>query len=514
VSRPVEEGEIDMSDEREAKLIASAQVQLPDLDGLVDGASTTVLDERRLEATYYDTAELDLARWGITLRHRSGEDGPPWTLKLPGGQSGPALVRRELTFDGSPSSVPAAARDLVRAHLRSRRLVRVARLHTDRSPLEIRDPAGQRLAEIVDDRVTVHQGPEQTGEFREVEVEVLVSGRVGDQLLAGAVDRLLAAGCSTDPPIPKVVRALGQRALEPPELTVRPVRRKATVVELIRHALARSVLQMIRCDPGVRLGEDPDDVHQFRVATRRLRSDLHTFAPLLEPGPLQELRDELRWVGAAVGAVRDNDVLAQRLRSQAEELPEPDAAGVQPLVSLLAGQAAAARAAMLRALRSRRYVALIDTLIATANEPPIRPERAARADQPARRAAARYVRRPWRRLRDAIASLDDDPPDSALHNVRILAKRCRYAAEAVAPGAGRPATRFAAAVADLQTVLGDHQDTIVAEAWLRNAAATTFEGALAAGELILLQRWQRARLRAGWPTAWKTASAKDLRSWL
>jgi CHAD domain-containing protein len=380
--------------------------------------------------------------------------------------------------------------------------------------VEIRDPAGPRLAEIVDDRVTVHQGREQTGELREIEVEVLVPGRVGDQVLAAAVDRLIAAGCSADPPIPKVVRALGQRALEPPELTVQPVRRKGPVVQLIRHALVRSVVQMIHHDPGVRLGDDPEDVHQFRVATRRLRSDLHTFASLLEPGPVQELRDELRWLGSVVGAVRDGDVLAERLRSQAEELPDPDVGGVQPLLSLLASQAAAARATMVRALRGRRYVALLDRLVVMANEPPIRPDRAARADQRAGRAAARYVRRPWRRLRDAVAGLGDEPPDSALHNVRILAKRCRYAAEAAAPAAGGPAVRFAAAVADLQTVLGDHQDAIVAEVWLRNAAATTPAGAVAAGELILLQRWQRARLRALWPATWKAASAKDLRSWL
>jgi CHAD domain-containing protein len=503
-----------MSDEREAKLIASANVRLPDLDGLVDGASATGLTERHLDATYYDTADLDLARWGITLRHRSGEDGPSWTLKLPGDQTGPALVRPELTFDGPPSSVPAAARDLVRAYVRSRRLVRVARLRTDRLPLEVRDPAGQRLAEIVDDRVTVHQGREQTGEFREIEVEVLVPGRVGDQLLAGAVDRLIAAGCSADPPIPKVVRALGQRALARPELTVQPVRRKAPVVELIRHALAQSVIQTIRCDPGVRLGEEPEDVHQFRVASGRLRSDLHTFAPLLEKGPLQELGDELGWLAAAVGPVRDHDVLAERLRSLAEELPEPDAAGVQPLLSLLASQAAAARVVLLRVLRSRRYVALLDRLVATANEPPIRPERAARADERAGGAAARYVRRPWRTLRDAVAGLDDDPPDAAPHDVGILAERCRDAAEAVAPAAGRSAARFAAAIADLQAVLDDHQDTIVAEGWLRNAAAATPEGAVAAGELILLQRWQRASLRAQVPAAWKAASAKDLRSWL
>ena len=65
---------------------------------------------------------------------------------------------------------------------------------------------------------------------------------------------------------------------------------------------------------------------------------------------------------AAVGAVRDNDVLAERLRTQAGPLPEPDAAGVQALMGLLAAQADTARAAMLSALRSDRYLTLLDAL--------------------------------------------------------------------------------------------------------------------------------------------------------
>ena len=500
-----------MTIEREAKLTASTQVQLPNFDGLVDDVSVATLAERHLDAVYYDTAKLDLARWGITLRHRSGEGGPPWTLKLPKGQDRQALIRRELTFEGPLSAVPAAARELVSAFVRSRPLTRAARLGTNRSPLELRDATGQRLAEIVDDRVTAYQGPGRPNEFREIEVEVFAQGRVGDRLLKAAVDRLVAAGCRADPPIPKLVRALGSRALEPPELIVPPVARKAPLGQLVRHALARSVAQILIHDPGVRLGDDPEDVHQFRVGIRRLRSDLRTFMPLLEPAPLRELRDELRWLGTVVGAVRDGDVLAERLRTQGQSLPEADAPGVQLILSLLASQADSARTAMLLALRSPRYLALLDALIKAANEPPIRAERAEQAKRPASHVAAEFVHRSRRRLTEAVASLDDDPTDPALHNIRILAKRCRYAAEAVAPVVDQ-AARFAAAIADLQTVLGEHQDAVVAETWLRKSAVTAPDGALAAGELVLLQRFQRARMRAEWPKTWKTVSAKKLSS--
>src|SRR5438270_9984942 len=82
---------VEVTSEREAKLIASSDLRLPDFDGLVAGASATALAEQDLDAVYYDTAQLDLARWGVTLRHRPGEDGPPWTLKLPGSQNGAAL---------------------------------------------------------------------------------------------------------------------------------------------------------------------------------------------------------------------------------------------------------------------------------------------------------------------------------------------------------------------------------------------------------------------------------------
>src|SRR5438874_10214034 len=88
--------------------------------------------------------------------------------------------------------------------------------------------------------------------------------RAGDRLLAAAVDRLVGAGCRAEPPVPKVVRALGSRALEPPELVVPSLRRHASLERLVSHAVARSVTEILRHDPGVRLGDDPEAVHQLR----------------------------------------------------------------------------------------------------------------------------------------------------------------------------------------------------------------------------------------------------------
>ena len=503
-----------MPPELEAKLIAPDELRLPDLSGLVKAATAGRLPDRHLEATYYDTADFGLVRNGITLRYRCGEDGPPWTVKLPEASSRAALLRREVSFDGAPGRVPSQAADLVRAYTRSRPLVCVAHLKTDRTPVEIRGPDGGRLAEITDDRVTVYgERGQQTGGFREIEIELCDQGPVGRRLMRAAISRLVAAGCQAEPPIPKVIRALGQPASGPPDVVVPPIGADATVSTLIRYATSRSVTQILRHDPGIRLGEDPEDVHQFRVATRRLRSDLRTFAPLLDPEPASEVRGRLRLLGAKAGAARDTDVLADRLKAKAEVLPEQDAAGVGQLLHRLDDQAREARSALLQELRSPDYDQLLDTLVVIAARPPIAAEPPGLAGQRAADLAVGLIRRPWRRLKRAAKALGKRSPDPQWHAVRIRAKQCRYAAEAVAPVCGHQATRFAAAVAAVQEILGDHQDTVVAEAWLRNAGAGVSPACIAAGELIAAERLERARLRSRWPKVWKRASAKKLRRW-
>ena len=279
--------------------------------------------------------------------------------------------------------------------------------------------------------------------------------------------------------------------------------------DVVSHAVARSVAQIIRHDPGARLGTDPESVHKLRVAARRLRSDLHSFSPLLDAQRLAPVRAELSWLGGVVGAVRDTDVLGARLR----ELHDVDTPGFAMLMSRLDCEAAGARDAMLEALRGARYLELLDTLVVVAAAPPFVKRRPFTRRSSAK-IAAKIARKPWRRLVDAVDALDPHPSDGDLHKIRILAKRCRYAAEAVAPLAGPKAASFASAVADLQTVLGDHQDTVVAECWLRSVVPASPAERTAALELIALEQRLRIELRAKWPAVWRAASSKSLRSWL
>ncbi|MDQ1373393.1 MAG: hypothetical protein QOJ09_731, partial [Actinomycetota bacterium] len=158
-----------------------------------------------------------------------------------------------------------------------------------------------------------------------------------------------------------------------------------------------------------------------------------------------------------------------------------------------------------------RYADLVENLVHAAGAPRLTPE----AADVARRVLPEVVRRPWKHLESAVAALGDAPADALLHEVRIRAKRARYAAEAVAPVIGKPATQLASALADVQSVLGDLQDAAVAEDWLRAAAASSRGSqAVVAGQLVAIQHQEMERSRRRWRTAWKAAAKKSLRSWL
>jgi CHAD domain-containing protein len=499
----------ELSTEREAKLLAPPGLGLPNLDELVPGTRAVTRPVRRLDAVYYDTADLRLARSGITVRHRSGESGPAWTVKLPDRGSASDLVRREIRFEGPPDRVPDPAAELVLASTRTLALQRVARLTTVRRPIEIRDGGGQLLAEVVDDTVSVSQELGQVGRFREIEVELHINGADGQRVLDAALSRLIGAGCDAEAPLPKLVRALGEPATRAPDVVVPPLPEEATVIDLVRHSTARSVAQIIRHDPGARLGGDDEEVHKLRVATRRLRSDLHSFSSLLDETRIDPLRAELSWLGETIGAVRDTDVLTLRLTSRLASLADGHASGADRLMSLLEQEAAVARDAMMSTLREKRYLRLLDALVALAAAPPLLEIRNV-SRRKSRKVAIKTMEKPWRRVVEAVGALGRDPSDDKLHHVRVLAKRSRYAAEATAPLLGPDAVRFASAVADLQTVLGDHQDTVVAEEWLLRAAAQAPEVGDIVHQLIAVERSRRAALRAQWPAVWQIAVAKEL----
>ncbi|MDQ6909525.1 MAG: CYTH and CHAD domain-containing protein [Actinomycetota bacterium] len=498
--------------EREVKLGAWAGFSLPDLNDVAEGITAKARPERALRAVYHDTADLRLARWGVTLRHRSGE-GSGWTVKLPEGEEGPALVRREVNRDGAAGRVPAAAHDLVRAYIRNAPLVAVAQMRTRRRAVELSDVEGQPVAEVVDDEVSVLHGGRVAARFREVEVEV--TERAGPEMLDAVIARLRDAGAGAPDPTPKLVRALGARALGPPELAPVPLDDEPSMAEVVRAAIVNSTTRILRHDPGIRIGDDPEDVHQARVGTRRLRSDLRTFSPVLNEEWLGPLRDELRWLAGALGAVRDADVLAERLRRQADALPARDASGLAPLFRKLAAERERGGEELLAALGSERYIALLDRLVVAAQDVDTLDMFRAEAALPAKEMLPELVARPWRHVNKAVGELGKEPAPEDLHQVRIRVKRARYAAEAAAPVIGKRAKSFAKALADAQGVLGDHQDAVVAEDWLRHAVVRAGAvQAMAAGELIAVQRAEAAACREEWPAAWRALDRKKLRSWL
>src|SRR5687768_9274149 len=181
---------------------------MPPLDGVVDGVVARPIKERKLDATYHDTPDLRLARSGASLRHRMG-DSQPWTVKLPEGNGGPEMLRREISFEGAAAAMPPEARSLVGAYVRSSSLTPVARLKTVRNGLELL-VGDVVVAEVVDDEVSVYHGRRLASRFRELEVEVQPDAPA--DLLPAVVRVLRSAGASEPQALSKVARALGPRA--------------------------------------------------------------------------------------------------------------------------------------------------------------------------------------------------------------------------------------------------------------------------------------------------------------
>jgi CHAD domain-containing protein len=399
----------------------------------------------------------------------------------------------------------------VQALARKAPLQLAARLNTARHRVMLRDRDGEQIAELVDDEVSVLDGVRLAARFRELEVEF--ADAASDGLVERVAGRLRVAGAGDPEQIPKIVRALGPRALDPPDL-VEPAELDfaSTPREVLRAAVASSTKRLVANDPGVRLGDDMEAVHQARVATRRLRSDLKTFRRVVDPDWDAVLREELKWLGSLLGAVRDDDVLLERLEGRVDDLPGSDRDAGTRLLESLRDHRARARAELLDALRSERYLLVLDRLLAAARDIPPGGE-AVDLDLE----LGDLVRKPWKKLRKAVRKLDDDPPDEELHAVRIRAKRCRYAAEAVVPAVGKQAKKFAAAVEEVQEVLGEHQDAVVAGRWLRAHASDgggRVENAFVAGELAAREDAAAAESRAEWPASWKRAKRASLRRWM
>jgi CHAD domain-containing protein len=296
--------------------------------------------------------------------------------------------------------------------------------------------------------------------------------------------------------------ANGPRSIEEVRSQLDPVAHLegTTALDLLRRTMARSTVRLVAQVPIVELGEDPEGIHDTRVAARRLRSDLRTFGPLLDPAWSKPLRAELGWVGALLGRVRDPEVLIARLGVRIEAIADPGIAAGKMLLDDLELQRVGARRRLLESVGSARFGKLIDRLVEGATEP--RSVDGGTAD--AADTAGTLMSRPWRRLLRAAGRLGPEPEDDDLHGLRIKVKRVRYAAEAFSPAFGTRADRFAAAARKLQDLLGEHHDAVVSLAWLtaNGIGADDTSVAFAAGRLAEHESVERDRHRDAWRKGW------------
>lgn len=300
------------------------------------------------------------------------------------------------------------------------------------------------------------------------------------------------------------------------------VRLKDPARVAVRHHMATHGCVLLEQEQRVR-ADAPDSVHKMRVAARRLRSGLRTFRPLVDPTWAGYLSEELRWLANSLGALRDREVLLARLERDISALP--DWAAKEPTLAHVRAELGrgldTARGDALEALDSPRYQALVAALLEAAAKP--RTTRV--ADRSCRKALPPLVGKAFGRLARDCADLRLDPPqvaitaesDDAWHEARITGKKARYAAEAVEPVFGKPATKLASALTRVTEALGEHQDAaIAADAVLElgRAAGVSADVALTLGVLHGVQREAVRAARADFVAIWPEVSAKRLRGWL
>ncbi|MFJ8444854.1 CHAD domain-containing protein [[Kitasatospora] papulosa] len=503
----------DSKREVERKYEATPETRLPDLTRAA-GVSTVVhrgLSE--LDAVYYDTVGLRLAADSLTLRRRTGGGDAGWHLKIPVSADVRDEVRAPLT-----DALPPALGDLLRSRVRRTPVVPVVRILSARDVHHLLDADGALLAELSIDEVLAErltgEGHGTTSAWTEIEVELADDA---DPALLDAVERRLRkAGVRPAAAPSKLSRALAETAPDEPRRTKRRTPSPRTAGDHVLAYVRRQVAALVELDPAVRR-DLPDSVHRMRVATRRLRSAFRTYRKVLDRGVTDPLRDELKWLAAELGVDRDQEVLDARLGSRVAALPETLVLG--PVDARLRLTSVARRSGSRRravsALDTERYLTLLDALDGLLADPPLRP---AAARKP-RDVLPRAVLREYERLATRVGKALDLPPgeerDIAMHEARKAAKRVRYAAEAARPALGRPAKRFAERMKSVQSVLGDHQDSVVARDALRTLAAQAHGAGESAFTWGLLYGREEATARARereLPEVWARASRPGLRA--
>jgi triphosphatase len=475
------------------------------------------------EDRYLDTGDWLLYRAGVALRLRADEARVRLEAKSIRSASDEALERLEWAQDAPPGDPPwsgglpeGPVETLLRplATLRvAERLQVVARVRNRRRTwrwLRGEEPLGSVTVDQVDlggaeDAAgNGHPAPAAPG-YREVEIETLNGANEELGAVRRAIEERVGLAATEETKLAAALRASGARLPERDERRYAPDHGDR-LIDVAWKTIGRHLGRMLWHEPGTRLGLDPEFVHDMRVAARRLRTAVDVFASALPEGAGEAFAPDLRWVGRALGRVRDTDVQLLRvaaLRSEDSRL-EREALGV--FARSLEIRRARQRARLLERLDSERYASAVARLRAWVDAGPPAAELGSTAGLPAYSASHRLIAERRQALLQAYGTAEASLAPEDLHATRIAAKQLRYCVEYFSDLSGPGAARRAKRLARFQDFLGERQDAITLLAQMRSYAATVpgddRELAMGAGSVLghleRLARTKRGELRKAW----------------
>jgi CHAD domain-containing protein len=457
-----------------------------DSSGLVVDPESTV----EITDAYYDTEDWRLYRAGYALRVRETDDAFEATMKSLTPSQGSLRDRREISEplgDDKPATLGDAggpvgkrSRTIIGSH-ELRRLFHI-RTRRRRFALLLGGSSGEdrdiaRAGEVSLDASEIPTDGEPV-RLRRVEVEAEPGTSPGPGL-RGFVDEMQAALDLTPATLSKYEMGLYACGFDPEgdnSFGPTQIDSSMSVGEVAFAVLRRQFAEMRGHEAGTRLGEDPEELHDMRVPTRRMRAAIKVFENVL-PEKARPFGEELRWAAQALGEVRDLDVQIERFEALKREAEGESTEYLERIVRITQKRRTGAHTGLLAVLDSERYERLESSfsrmLRRGPGSEPLQKDGHDPADAPVTAAAPALISRRYRKWRKAAKHLDEASPQEAFHDVRKKGKRLRYVLEFFSEVYGKPVQKLVEPLKALQDDLGEHQDAVVAAGYLRELGTTT-----------------------------------------
>ncbi len=434
---------------------------LRDLPASLPIAVTTADPEEHLD-TYFDTPEWRIYRSGYALRSRRVPGRADLTLKALTGRGDGYAARREVTqhlleaevdsvdeIRGSVGDRVAAMRGRSRTNPLFTAITRRKRYRLWRE--------GREIGELSLDNTTfIGESFEDQSQLTRVELETTAEQTKRLRPFVDAMSQACNLRAAEASKFRTGALILGLEPPGPPDVGSLQFDRQSTITQLALAVLRRHFVEFLRREPGTRLGDDIEELHDMRVAARRMRAALSLFSDYV-PESFEDIRDELKWIAASLGEVRDLDVQLEAMREWQTRLEEPDASALEPLLVELGRRRLTSRGRLLEALDSDRY----DQLVANFSDLLLAGVPNDESDLAVQVVPGLITRR-YRKLHRLADRLRPSSADADYHISRIQGKRLRYALEFVSPLYGKTVREFIGHLVDVQDVLGAHQDAIIA----------------------------------------------------